>query len=264
MKLYESLTLACLFAAACGNDVGVYGDVTDAGADTGLPCEIASLLADHCSSCHGSPLAGGAPRRITTYDDLVRTKNGETIAALSLARMTSATAPMPPTPAAPLPAVSVDAFRAWIDGGMPRGSCAGGSGPFDTPPRCTSGRYWTSGNSGSSSMHPGSACAGCHTSGEEAFTLGGTVYPTAHEPTDCYGIGGATIQITDARGAVTTFTANGAGNFHAYAAFAYPIHATVIANGKTRVMAGAVMTADCNSCHTQTGAQAAPGRIVMP
>ena len=68
--------------------------------------------------------------------------------------------------------------------------------------RCTSNTYWTFGTEGSSRMHPGDTCVGCHAqAGGEAplLTAAGTVYPTLHEPTDCNGIaGGASVVISTA------------------------------------------------------------------
>ncbi|MGD0679831.1 MAG: hypothetical protein ABSC94_30975 [Polyangiaceae bacterium] len=40
--------------------------------------------------------------------------------------------------------------------------------------------------------------------------------------------------------------------------------ATITYNGKTAAMTTPQMTGDCNSCHTEQGANGAPGRIVLP
>ena len=78
-------------------------------------------------------------------------------------RMASTTAPMPPPPAAPVAASKQSAFSAWVSSGMPAGSCgvdAGTPDPaFTGPPTCSSGAYWTGGES--SSMRPGEACIAC-------------------------------------------------------------------------------------------------------
>ncbi|HEU0031457.1 MAG TPA: hypothetical protein VFQ53_12550 [Kofleriaceae bacterium] len=267
MKLGGSLfTIGVAIVAACGNDIGTPNTYdVDGGTGTGLPCDVQQLISDHCASCHGSPLAGGAPVRLTTYGDLTRVKNGSTYAALSLARMRSTTSPMPPSPAAPVPTNLIDGFQAWVDSGMPAGDCGGGTGPFDTPAQCTSNSYWTGGDTESPVMKPGAACLGCHSGGEEPFSLGGTVYPTAHEPNDCNGaMGGATVQIVDANGLTQNLAVNSAGNFYSALPVTFPIRAKVIANGGERAMVGAVTSGDCNSCHTQTGASMAPGRIVLP
>jgi hypothetical protein len=139
-------------------------------------------------------------------------------------------------------------------------------GPFDVPAQCTSGARWKLGDQRSPLMYPGRACNACHESRIDTprFEASGTVYPTGHEPDNCNGAVGASVTITDASGATFSAISNDAGNFMVDATIEFPIHATVMANGATRSMSGAVMTGDCNGCHTQTGAQAAPGRIVLP
>ena len=39
-------------------------------------------------------------------------------------------------------------------------------------------------------MRPGHACITCHTQEDEGpvFAFAGTVYPTGHEPNECYGV----------------------------------------------------------------------------
>ena len=41
-------------------------------AGNGLPCEVQTVLVKYCSSCHGTPPTGGAPRSLVTYADLTR------------------------------------------------------------------------------------------------------------------------------------------------------------------------------------------------
>ncbi len=43
-----------------------------------------------------------------------------------------------------------------------------------------------------------------------------------------------------------------------------PYRPRVTANGKTRVMASERTDGDCNGCHTEGGAESAPGRIMVP
>jgi hypothetical protein len=148
--------------------------------------------------------------------------------------------------------------------------------PLNAAPTCTSGKTWTLGDRGSSLMHPGDMCITCHTQkGGPDFTIAGTVFPSGHEPTDCNGSSGAAIGlqvvITDANGKVTSLGVNSVGNFYSYApssggpSIAFPIHAKVVANGgKERAMSAAQTDGNCNSCHTQNGANSAPGRITAP
>jgi hypothetical protein len=104
-----------------------------------------------------------------------------------------------------------------------------------------------------------------------AFAVGGTVFPTAHEPDDCNGADGlftgATVYVTGADGKMFSALANFAGNFNlaTNAGIVFPIRAKIVsASGRERAMVTPQMTGDCNSCHTVTGANSAPGRIVLP
>jgi hypothetical protein len=132
---------------------------------------------------------------------------------------------------------------------------------------CTSGV--TSHSNEGSSMSPGDTCVSCHSSsnGEAStLTIGGTVYPTAHEPTNCDGVSvtGATVVIIDANNKVQTLTVNSVGNFQSSASVAAPYKASVVYNGVTLSMITAQTSGDCNSCHTVDGANGAPGRVMLP
>jgi hypothetical protein len=127
-------------------------------------------------------------------------------------------------------------------------------------------------------MHPGAACIACHETGAlvddelergPRFSLAGTVFPSAHEPDDCNGVDGraedVSIEVTDANGSTFRMRANQVGNFYREDRdVVFPIHAKVIYQGRTRAMISAVETGDCNSCHTESGDMAAPGRILLP
>ena len=174
-----------------------------------------------------------------------------------------------PTPA------QIEAFRAWVGAGAPVTSCGStttvGPDPYDTPVVCTSGTRWTGGDRESPLMHPGVACINCHTNGSEegpSFVVAGTVYPTPHEPNDCNGIAassGATVIVTDASGIEHRLVPNAAGNFFLEGApFPLPYSAKVTYGGRERVMVEAQDEGDCNACHTEAGANRAPGRIFLP
>jgi hypothetical protein len=140
--------------------------------------------------------------------------------------------------------------------------------PLNAPATCTSNRTWTGGDRGSGSMHPGGACITCHTTrrGAPQFTIAGTVYPSGHEPTDCNGAPGTgvVVEITDSNANVMNLTPNAVGNFYSTAAFAFPVTAKVKYQGKERAMVTPQASGDCNSCHTATGTNGAPGRITLP
>lgn len=248
-----------------------------------LPCPAYDVLSVHCWSCHWSTPGGGAPQSLATLAALQAPSPGDASqsnGARSVGRMQSSTSPMPPVPNVAVPAADVVAFQAWVSAGMPAGSCvtdggvpssppdAGPPDPLDAAPTCTSSSTWTHGTRGTPDMEPGHACITCHAQqGGPSFNIGGTVYPTGHEPDDCNGSGsaGAVVTVTDRNGVTASFTASSvSGNFHGTASLAFPITARVTFQGKTRFMGTAVATGDCNSCHTQTGASSAPGRITLP
>ena len=150
-------------------DGGVDAGPSDAGVAGDLPCDVAGVLTGACTSCHGNPPTGGAPMPLTSLAQL-RASSPSNAAVTNgqacVQRMASTTSPMPPPPAAPVAAAQQSAFSAWVSAGMQAGSCgvdAGTPDPaFTGPPTCTSNTYWTRGNKGSSSMHPGLACIACH------------------------------------------------------------------------------------------------------
>jgi hypothetical protein len=282
--------LAAALSVGCmGESTGLAGDASGGGGNppsdpsvtSDMPCEAANVLIAYCTGCHGTPLSGGAPQALNSLAALQAPSPGYPSAsngARAVVRMASTASPMPPSPNPAVPAAEQTAFAAWVSAGMPNGTC---STPVDAgtvvqdpvfaaAPNCTSGRYWTSGNQGSSQMYPGQACIACHARGEgPTFAVAGTVYPSGHEYDDCFGSGaaGAVVMVTDKNGNSQSFTVNSAGNFSGNAGTGwpvFPITATVTFQGKTRAMSTAVPSGDCNSCHTQSGASNAPGRIALP
>lgn len=249
----------------------------DAGGTGSLPCDVQTLLVNRCDSCHGTTPAGGAPRSLVTYADLTSTDMSNpalTEAQAALARMQSTTSPMPPAPASPATSAEIATLQNWVNSGYPSGSCSGDAGvptndPLNAPPTCTSKTTY-GGGEGSSVMDPGQACITCHASSGEApkFVIAGTLYPTGHEPNNCNGVNGTTgakVVVTGSSGASVTLTPNSAGNFYSSTALAGPYQAKVVsATGAERVMTTKATTGDCNSCHTQNGANGAPGRITLP
>lgn len=266
--------------SASGPGSGASGTVSGDGgsvvAGMGLPCDIAAILQSKCVACHSSPPAGGAPMPMETYADLTapaRSNSAVTVAELSLTRMQSTTAPMPPPGNTAPTAQEIAAFQTWVNAGTPQGTCGNDAGavtsPYSTPLQCSSATTWTGGTDGNSRMKPGGACVSCHAqSGGEApiFSIAGTVYKTAHEPDDCNGAGGsgATVVVTDANNNTLTIPVNGAGNFYSSQAVAKPFHAKVVYAGRERAMSAAQTSGDCNSCHTVNGTMSAPGRIMLP
>jgi hypothetical protein len=117
-------------------------------------------------------------------------------------------------------------------------------------------------------MRPGDTCVSCHDSTGQGgvLTIGGTVYPSLHEPNLCDGtsVSGATVVITDAKKQVLTLTVNSVGNFYSGTAVATPFTASVSYGGTTLSMMTPQTSGDCNACHNATGANGAPGRILLP
>jgi hypothetical protein len=166
-------------------------------------------------------------------------------------------------------------------------ACGGGTlANFVTAPpgsTCASGLVYQ-GNAGRPTMNPGLACRSCHlgqnfdnqnpaglSKPDKAFFFMGTAYASLREDDRCLSANvpsGAKIEILDSSGAVkATLPINEAGNFFSdstSAGFALPYRARIVANGKTLQMATPQMDGDCNTCHTDSGRNGAPGRITWP
>lgn len=254
---------------------------------TGLPCDVQAVLENRCLACHGGQMTGVPP--MLNYDDMLvksKTDPTKTLAQLSLDRMKSTTSPMPPPPAAKPEADEIQTFQDWVNAGTPKGAVCtdppppapdggtttttdGGSGEAgSTALKCTSGKTWAMGNTASPLMHPGFACNACHqVLGGPNLRIAGTVYPTLHEPNDCDGKSPPptlTVIITDKTGKVTNMVVNAAGNFSTTVKILPPYRAKITDGVTTRSMNGSVTSGDCNSCHTETGANSAPGRVLSP
>jgi hypothetical protein len=220
---------------------------------------------------------------LLSYDDLVKAppsgKAARVVDAM-VARMADSASPMPPSGVSP--AADVDVIRTWIADGLPRGTCgapppgteggsSGSGGP--QPTVCTSGMTWSRGRKGVD-MQPGRACISCHqTQSDEGpiVAIGGTVYPTVHEPDGCFGangsMSGAEVVIVDATGKTISLPVGPSGNFallEGADSFTTPIKVKVVAGGKVRAMSKSPPSGDCNSCHTEQGLNGAPGRIFLP
>lgn len=262
---------------------------------SGLPCDISAILAAHCQSCHGDPLF--APMPLLTYADLTASAVSDparTVASLALERMESTSAPMPPGSAPTVDVADRDAFRAWIDAGLPKGECGGSEGtstgaggdPAPIATVCSSERFWEmdednvlpSGKEVDEEgpwMNPGLACIKCHMDEEEDdgpfVLLGGTLYPTLREPDLCFGVNGAAtgavVVVTDAKQHTFSMPVGQTGNFSlpvGMGPVSFPITAKVVVDSKERMMSTPQMSGDCNGCHTEQGKNGAPGRIFLP
>lgn len=168
-------------------------------------------------------------------------------------------------------------------GGTPA-SLGRGYSAGTTTETCTSGQTWTGGTNESEVMNPGFACRSCHLGNNfqnqnpggvaekgKAYFFMGTAYGSVKQADLCAAAdvpSGAVVEILDMNDAVqATLTINAAGNFYSKstsAGFTLPYKARVKANGKTNAMGSAQMDGDCNTCHTATGLNGAPGRVFFP
>lgn len=125
-------------------------------------------------------------------------------------------------------------------------------------------------------MAPGGDCIECHASGEgPRYTVAGTVMGKANDDENCAGIGGVTVEITDANGDIFNLATTQDGNFF-YGArgedespaptkpIVFPYTARVVQGAKARAMVASQSDGDCASCHTASGEHGAPGRILAP
>jgi hypothetical protein len=232
-----------------------------------LPCDVANALVV-CQGCHGPSPTGGAPMSLVSRADLMAQSAqyaGQTQAERCVSRMQGNPSQMPPPPQAASPQADIDVISAWITAGYPVGSCGTQTSV------CTSGLQGTMGES--SQMRPGEACRACHasTGGEAPMDkFMGTVFPTLHEPDDCVGASsqdysGVQVVVIDAVGKEYAMSPNGAGNFMASpSSFQMPFTAKVTYQGREIAMTTPQTDGDCNGCHTELGANNAPGRIMLP
>ena len=304
MKLTLSLVGSALVAglfSACYMGGGVDatssvgdagGNVSDAGAGGGLPCDVQAVLAAHCQSCHGSTPAAGAPMALMSYADLVAKSLSDPSKSnleMSIARMQDAARPMPPGGGSA--AADVAALSGWQSAGAPASTCdtpAEAGTDYNTPEVCTSGMN-TAANVTGGSMRPGQDCmsSSCHgnPASNIAMAFGGTVYPSAHEPDLCQGTNGTSkalsVSLVDVNGKTYTAPVNRYGNFYLWLydnnGVKLPIKAPfgqvqVVGGAAHRDMAEAAPNGRCNACHTSAGANpfapgftsTAPGRIMAP
>lgn len=146
----------------------------------------------------------------------------------------------------------------WEDGEGGEGGTtnAGGGGGS-----CSIG----AGGGGGGMMLPGRDCIDCHLSGEGPnFEAAATVMPAYDEPNGCVGVDGVLVRITEASGDVIELQTNGAGNFYTTKNIQTPYTAEVELDGVILAMVSPQTETDCAVCHTESGANGAPGRIIAP
>jgi hypothetical protein len=116
------------------------------------------------------------------------------------------------------------------------------------------------GGEGSPTMRPGEDCLTCHSSGDHAFTLAGTVFGDASAATSS-GSSGVTVAVTDKNGTRVTLTSNAAGNFYTSQALVFPVSVEVRSGTAVAQMFTSATKGGCNGCHAASGSI---GRIHVP
>lgn len=252
---------------------GAQDATVDLGPDT-LPCDVRTALEQLCVACHSDPPSSEATTRLLSrHDFLGPVEDGSqvTLGALALARLDSASAPMPPESEPPADPAQLSVLKAWLSDGMPPGSCD----PLPSKPlatTCASDMLWEETGKASAEMNPGQPCRGCHlqTAPYVAFYFSGTVFSGYHEKDLCISPppADARVEILDESGEVRlTLTPNAVGNFASSTTGApswLPYRARVVVGGVAREMRTTQRDGDCNKCHSEQGDEGAPGRIVWP
>lgn len=92
-----------------------------------LPCEVASILSEHCSLCHGATPQFTAPMSLVTWEHLTTGTPSNLAVPVQqtvLARVKDELQPMPPVPNPRLSAEEIGVLEAWVAAGAPKGTGA--------------------------------------------------------------------------------------------------------------------------------------------
>jgi hypothetical protein len=138
---------------------------------------------------------------------------------------------------------------------------------------CSSGKFWTGGDTPSALHHPGVSCmgGGCHSATSKTpMNVAGTIYPMngLHDDNDCNGSDGVgmAILLTDEAGMdlpIPRIQVNSVGNFYTYAKnLPTNFRAQLIYMGRPIIPNVTISDGNCNYCHTDDGFKGAKGRII--
>ena len=110
----SSTTNGTTVGQSTGSGSGSSGTTSNA-----LPCDVAGVFAEHCSSCHGSQTQFGAPMSLVTHANLISERNGANVYETVLARVNDDARPMPPAPNPRLTQQQVNLVSSWVAAGAP-------------------------------------------------------------------------------------------------------------------------------------------------
>lgn len=122
---------ACQCGSALGSGNGAAGTTgTVNNGVTGavispLPCDVASILDEHCSLCHGATPQFTAPMSLVTWDDLTKptpSNGGVPVFQTMLARVKDDLRPMPQPPNERLTLEQIAVLESWVNAGTPKGT----------------------------------------------------------------------------------------------------------------------------------------------
>ena len=93
-------------------------------------CGALGVFRTACQTCHGAELEGGAPMRLTSYEDTQAPATSDPkkrVCEVVATRIHDSARPMPPTSQKPLTAAELAALDTWLKAGAPKpaGTCEG-------------------------------------------------------------------------------------------------------------------------------------------
>jgi hypothetical protein len=120
---------------------GAQGATVSRAADAGstrnaaLPCDVASVIARRCQSCHAAPPRAGVPMSLMSWSDFQApavSRPDLSVHELAATRVHDSAKPMPP--GGMLPAAELATLDAWLGGGASASDVQCASGGPDVPP----------------------------------------------------------------------------------------------------------------------------------
>ena len=260
-------------ASSTASGTGGAGGGGDRGPNE-LPCDVRAVLEEVCVTCHSSPVTSGALLPLVSrYDFLAKSSVTEqTVGERAVERMNMASSPMPPKSEPPAPAEHLTVMEQWVAAGMPAGTC-GAIPPKPAETTCTSGELWDEKATPTAAMNPGQPCRACHKTKAAAFNyfFMGTVFPTFHEEDLCISpptLGGKIGDPRRGRQRDDDPDAERIRQLHVERRRGRGPASLQGTPGRewadTGTMTKAQTDGDCNKCHTEQGAEDAPGRLTWP